>query len=154
MAAVPRENTPNLSFGVLSRLSGEWKVGDYQRRHRRGLSARRYACTRANGVYSPPSTLFTAHGVGPRDATKSYGFTRAGVMLDDLLPLEDRPITLFGAPQPKSAALMGALGAVNGRFGRKAMVLASEGMTRTWQLRSDHHSPRYATRLSDLPMVR
>ena len=36
----------------------------------------------------------------------------------------------------------------------KTMVLASEGMKRTWQLRSDHRSPRYTTRLSDLPVVR
>ncbi|WP_245601535.1 DUF4113 domain-containing protein [Sedimentitalea nanhaiensis] len=34
------------------------------------------------------------------------------------------------------------------------MVLASEGMKRPWSLRSDHRSPRYTTRLSDLPVVR
>lgn len=49
---------------------------------------------------------------------------------------------------------MQALDAVNARFGKKTMVLASEGFTRTWQLRADHRSPRYTTRLSDLPVVR
>jgi DNA polymerase V len=34
------------------------------------------------------------------------------------------------------------------------MVLASEGMKQSWQLRADHRSPRYTTRLSDLPVVR
>ena len=83
----------------------------------------------------------------------SYAFTKAGVMLDDLLPLEDRPRTLFDAPE-RSSALMTALDAVNDRFGKKTMVLASEGMTRSWQLRADHRSPRYTTRISDLPVVR
>jgi DNA polymerase V len=83
----------------------------------------------------------------------SYAFTKAGVMLDDLLPLADRPRTLFDAPD-RPPALMTALDAVNDRFGKKTMVLASEGMTRTWQLRADHRSPRYTTRLSDLPVVK
>ena len=83
-----------------------------------------------------------------------FGFTKAGVMLDDLLPAEDRPLTLFDAPRPKGAELMQALDAVNARFGKKTMVLASEGFDRPWQLRADHRSPRYTTRLSDLPIVR
>ncbi|WP_416384507.1 DUF4113 domain-containing protein [Roseovarius sp. Pro17] len=40
------------------------------------------------------------------------------------------------------------------RFGKKTMVLASEGVDRSWKLRADHRSPRYTTRLSDLPVVR
>ncbi|MEM9798240.1 MAG: DUF4113 domain-containing protein [Pseudomonadota bacterium] len=89
----------------------------------------------------------------PKDG-KPYGFTKAGVLLDDLLPLEDRPMTLFDTLRPKSAQLMGALDAVNDRFGKKTLVVASEGMRRAWALRADHRSPRYTTRLSDLPVVR
>jgi DNA polymerase V len=47
-----------------------------------------------------------------------------------------------------------ALDKINDRFGKKTMVLASEGMKQSWQLRADHRSPRYTTRLSDLPVVR
>lgn len=92
--------------------------------------------------------------------TGSFGFTKAGVMLDDLLPIEDRPQTLFERPKEKSAALMRALDQVNDRFGKKTMVLGSEGApkcgeaARTWRLRANHRSPRYTTRLADLPVVR
>jgi DNA polymerase V len=89
----------------------------------------------------------------PKTGAGAYAFTKAGVLLDDLLPLEDRPRTLFDVPRG-SPALMQALDAVNARFGKKTMVLASEGFMRTWQLRADHRSPRYTTRLSDLPVVR
>ena len=89
----------------------------------------------------------------PKDG-RTYGFTKAGVMLDDLLPIEDRPRTLFDAMRPKSGELMRALDAVNDRFGKKTLVLASEGMTRPWALRADHRSPRYTTRIEDLPVVR
>ena len=94
-----------------------------------------------------------ARAAWPKGSNKTYGFTKAGVMLDDLIPLEERPRTLFDAPQ-KSPDLMTALDAVNSRFGKKTLVLASEGMSRSWQLRANHRSPRYTTRISDLPVVR
>ena len=75
-------------------------------------------------------------------------------MLDDLVRFEDRPRTLFDVEKPKSAALMSALDHVNDRFGKKTMVLASEGMKRPWQTKADRRSPRYTTRISDLPVVR
>ena len=83
----------------------------------------------------------------------TFAFTKAGVMLDDLLPVEDRPRTLFDAP-PRPPALMQALDAVNARFGKKTLVLASEGTGRSWQTRAAHRSPRYTTRIEDLPVVR
>ncbi len=95
-----------------------------------------------------------AQSAWPKDHTRPFGFTKAGIMLDDLLRFEDRPLTLFDAPKSKSQALMAALDEVNDRFGKKTVVLASEGMKRPWSLRSDHRSPRYTTRLSDLPVVR
>lgn len=95
-----------------------------------------------------------AQAAWPKGQAKSYGFTKAGIMLDDLVRFEDRPLTLFDVEKAKSQALMTALDQVNDRFGKKTMVLASEGMKRTWQLRSDYRSPRYTTRLMDLPIVR
>lgn len=95
-----------------------------------------------------------AQAAWPKAQAGAYGFTKAGVLLDDLVLFEDRPQTLFDVTRPKSAALMSALDHVNDRFGKKTMVLASEGMKRPWQLRADHRSPRYTTRLSDLPIVR
>ncbi|MEO8244717.1 MAG: Y-family DNA polymerase [bacterium] len=95
-----------------------------------------------------------AQAAWPKGHAEAYGFTKAGIMLDDLVRFEDRPRTLFEVEKPKSHALMTALDQVNDRFGKKTMVLASEGMSRSWQLRSDHRSPRYTTRLSDLPIVR
>ena len=71
-----------------------------------------------------------AQAAWPNGQTEGYGFTKAGIMLDDLVRFEDRPLTLFDAEKPKSQALMTALDQVNDRFGKKTMVLASEGMNR------------------------
>ena len=86
-----------------------------------------------------------------------YAFAKSGVMLDDLVAEADRPRTLFDHAddgQGRSPAVMAALDAVNARFGKKTMVLASEGTSRAWAMRAEHRSPRYTTRISDLPVVR
>jgi DNA polymerase V len=49
---------------------------------------------------------------------------------------------------------MKALDDVNDRFGKKTVVLASEGKNQMWRLRADRRSPRYTTRMEDLPVVR
>jgi len=127
-------------------------------RHKQG--AAQYAGSRSTRLVPMSADTFDLVQAARRCAEAawpkagSYGFTKAGIMLDDLIPLEDRPGTLFDRPRPRSAALMAALDQVNDRFGKKTMVLASEGMTRSWALRSDHRSPRYTTRISDLPVVR
>ncbi|MBU2357967.1 MAG: DUF4113 domain-containing protein [Alphaproteobacteria bacterium] len=54
-------------------------------------------------------------------------------------------LQIFLAPSPR--------GPFTG-FGKKTMVLAREGMSRSGQLRSDHRSPRCATRLRDVPVVK
>jgi len=95
-----------------------------------------------------------AQAAWPKAQGETFGFTKAGIMLNDLVRFEDRPHTLFGVEKPKSAALMSALDHVNDRFGKKTMVLASEGMKRPWQTKADRRSPRYTTRISDLPVVR
>ena len=49
---------------------------------------------------------------------------------------------------------MDALDQVNGRFGKKALVLASEGFRdKSWHLKADMRTPRYTTRLDELPIV-
>jgi len=95
-----------------------------------------------------------AQAAWPEGQAGSFEFSKAGVLLDDLVPLEDRPRTLFEATRPKSAVLMAALDQVNNRHGKKTLVLASEGTMRPWKLRAEYRSPRYTTRLSDLPIVR
>lgn len=77
-----------------------------------------------------------------------------GGILDDLVAEHDRPELLFPPERPRDAKLMDALDAINDRFGKKTMVLAREGFARGWVTRAELRSPRYTTRISDLPTVR
>lgn len=49
---------------------------------------------------------------------------------------------------------MAAMDRVNARYGRNSVFPAAVGVERGWRLRAAHHSPRYTTRLDELPCVR
>jgi len=141
-------------------VAGTLTVFYHTNRHR--LDRPQYSGSRSTRLMPMSSDTFDliaaarhcAQAAWPKGPQREYGFTKAGVLLDDLVKFDDRPLTLFDAAKPKSAVLMAALDHVNDRFGKKTVVLASEGMKRPWQLRSDHRSPRYTTRLAELPVVR
>jgi len=92
---------------------------------------------------------------GPREGNQGgHEYAKAGVMLDDLLPVAQRPLPLFDDPEPRSPALMDALDAVNGRYGKKSLVLAREGFAKRAVMRQQFRSQRYTTRISDVPVIR
>ena len=114
--------------------------------------------TRLAPVSSDTLDLFAAarhcaRAAWPKSASAGHAVTKAGVLLDALLRLEDRPRMLFDVPH-RPSDLMVALDAANGRFGKKTIVLASEGLEQSWQLRADLRSPRCTGRMADLPVVR
>ena len=82
------------------------------------------------------------------------GAEKPGVLLDDLCPADAAPATLFDAAAPRSDALMAAMDLVNAKHGRGTLFPASAGIERGWKLTAAHHSPRWTTRLAELPCVR
>ena len=141
-------------------VAGTLTVFFHTNRHRQDKP--QYAGSRSTRIVPMSSDTFDlvqaarecAEAAWPKGQITKYGFTKANVMLNDLLPMEDRPRTLFDVPRPNASAAMLALDQINERFGKKTVVLASEGMQQSWRLRADYRSPRYTTRLSDLPIVR
>jgi DNA polymerase V len=83
-----------------------------------------------------------------------FGYVKSGIMLDDLMAKDEAPKTLFDHDNTTSAMLMGAIDAVNGRHGRQTLRFASQAASNGWQRRAAARSPRYTTRLSELPRAR
>lgn len=83
-----------------------------------------------------------------------FAYLKAGVLLDDLIAEDLAPQDLFAHELAAGAKVSAALDAVNDRWGKKAVVVASEGFRRSFETKADMRSPRYTTRISDLPTVR
>ncbi len=95
-----------------------------------------------------------------------YGYKRAGVMLLDLAPAQDKQPTLFApskADQSKAERLQSALDRINGlrrtrhdlvSLGSVGLVMKQRGGKKGgWHLRREHQSPRYTTAWAELPTV-
>ena len=101
--------------------------------------------------------LIKAATAGVRRIWKAgYRYSKAGVITVDLVPLAASQLALFaGLNRERGGALMDALDACNRRWGRGAVVpgTAGFGPQRTWSTRFDMRSPRYTTRIADIPVV-
>lgn len=77
-----------------------------------------------------------------------FGYHKAGITLMEIVPRANQQLSLFMPGKIESGRndkLMATLDAINGRYGRGAMRLASEGVTKSWQMRRGNLSPRYTT---------
>ena len=83
-----------------------------------------------------------------------YRYWKAGVMLNDLQDAKTAPVQMFPTTDPvRSAKLMGAMDALNGRFGRGMVRPAVSSVDRRWTAKAEYLSPRYTTWLEELPAV-
>ena len=81
-------------------------------------------------------------------------YVKAGVLLADLCPAEATPLDLFAAASPRRTALMAVMDRLNAKYGRDTLFPAAMGVGRGWEPRAARRSPRYTTRLDELPRVR
>ena len=86
---------------------------------------------------------------------------KAGVMLLELQPVSRHQGELDFGGEPDQEAVKGrlatALDAINTRFGRGSVGLASRGLEgdrRTWTMKQQRRTPAYTTRWEDMPVVR
>lgn len=95
---------------------------------------------------------------GARRIWKSgYRYAKAGLMTVDIVPLEASQRALIGSlDREKSGRLMEALDACNAKHGRGAVFSAAAGVQRqrkAWVTKFDMRSPRYTTRIDEVPVV-
>ena len=96
-----------------------------------------------------------------------FNYVKAGVMLVELQPegQVQGELDLFSGtdaseasgPQRDRSHLMGALDALNRRFGRGAVAVASaarQGTHTSYTAKQERRSPRYTTRLGEIPTAR
>ena len=92
------------------------------------------------------------HGL-ERIYIEGFRYKKAGVMLMDLSPKGMLQGVLFDEARPREPAVkvMAALDALNHRFGRDTVTIASAGLAQRWATRSDKKPPCYTTRWDEVP---
>ncbi len=87
---------------------------------------------------------------------EGFRYAKAGVMLGDFYPSGMTQFDLFSEQQPRANAdaLMAALDGIN-RSGKGKVWFAGQGARdSSWQMKRERLSPRYTTRLKDIPAIK
>ena len=86
-----------------------------------------------------------------------YRYVKAGVLCLELVPDDEKQVSLFRPVDPEREAkerrLMEAADKLNLWYGRGTVRTATAGVRQDWQMRRDRLSPCYTTRLEDVPRV-
>lgn len=116
-----------------------------------------YGASRMMSLHPMTNDSFELIAAARRGAERGwrdgYAYTKAGIMLDELVAAELRPRTLFEGDTEKQDRLMAALDDVNERFRRFSAVTGAQGFKREWKMRAENKSPAWTTRLSEVPVA-
>jgi len=80
-------------------------------------------------------------------------YHRVGIILTQIEPWARKQGDLFTPREEGKEILMKKASQVNEKFGRYTLASASRGQRQSWQMRREFLSPRYTTRLEELPRV-
>lgn len=80
-------------------------------------------------------------------------YKKAGIVVGDLIPENQRQFHLFEDEDPRHLPLMRAIDATNKKLGQTKIRMAGQDPKRTWKMRQEHLSPRYTTHLNDVITV-
>ncbi len=104
-----------------------------------------------------PAALHGVARTGREQRDPPWRYSKAGIVTTALVPLAGSQRALIGQlDRKRSASLMGALDACNARWGRGAVVPARAGLEqqrRGWATKFEMRTPRYTTRVEELPVV-
>lgn len=88
---------------------------------------------------------------------EGHAYLKAGVGIIEMQDRNHRQGDLFHAGQsPKTDVLMNAFDAINQKYGKGSLFVASQGNqpNRSWYMRQQNRSPQYTTQWADIPIIR
>lgn len=82
-------------------------------------------------------------------------YQKSGVLLSNLVPSAGQQQDLFSSAKhdPRRQKLMETFDAINSRWEKGAIKLASEGMNKPWQMRRNMKSPNYTGKWDEFPVI-
>lgn len=81
---------------------------------------------------------------------KGYQYKKAGVIIMDFIPEDQKQLSFFYNGNAKHEPLMKAVDAINKNLGTTKLKFACQDLKRTWKMKQEKLSPRYTTNVNEL----
>ena len=85
---------------------------------------------------------------------EGYNYKKAGVIIGEFTPENEKQFQLFSEENPKHIALMQTIDTLNKSIGSNKLKLASQDLGRKWKMKQEKLSPRYTTSLKEIIIVK
>lgn len=110
--------------------------------------------TLPNAVHSTMELVGFARQALDKIFAEGYEYLKAGVMLNDLVPMDAAQMNIFdSATKEQQVAASRAMDLINGKMGRNTVILAAMGVKHDWAGRRNMKSPSYTTKIDEIPRV-
>lgn len=86
------------------------------------------------------------------DSNPVQKYKKAGVIVSDLIPEENKQFQLFDEENPKYLALMKTIDLLNKKNGSRIVKLATQN-EKTWDMKQNFLSPRYTTNFNEILVI-
>jgi len=100
------------------------------------------------------NTLFSISDLAIQMLKKCYQkgelYKKAGVIVTDIIPSNQRQFHLFEEENPKFQKLMEVIDTYHDKVGERKIRLASQDLKRTWKMKQKYLSKRYTTNFNEL----
>ena len=77
-------------------------------------------------------------------------FKKAGVIVTEFIPEDQKQFQLFEEENPKHLALMKSIDFLNNKIGDKKVKLAAQNLNLTWNMKQNHLSQKFTTNFKDI----
>ncbi|RBP30941.1 DNA polymerase V [Oceanihabitans sediminis] len=85
---------------------------------------------------------------------KGYHFKKAGVIVMDLTPVQQKQLSMFTQENPKHLELMTIVDKLNTTIGNNKVKFASQSLGRQWKMKQEQLSPRYSTNINEVITIK
>lgn len=77
-------------------------------------------------------------------------YNKAGIILSEIIPQEEKQFNLFEEENPKHEKLMQVMDNIHKKTGERKIRLGNQDLNRTWKMKQNHLSKRYTTNSKEL----
>ena len=81
-------------------------------------------------------------------------YKKAGVIVTQIIPQDQKQFHLFEEENPKHQKLMKVIDDFHKKTGERKIRLGNQDLQRTWKMKQNHLSPKYTTDIKDIFIVK
>jgi DNA polymerase V len=114
----------------------------------------RYNFYKMSTLPFPSNTSFSISNLALKMLSELYkegdSYKKAGVIVTEIIPANQRQFHLFDDENPKFQKIMEVMDAQHAKFGERKIRLGNQDLQRTWKMKQYHLSKKYTTNIKEI----